>query len=88
MWFHCSRHLDFLGHFELSVLDQENVVARVAFVVDDLIPNEAFLLENVIQLVQLHRAVFGQEGDAFEKVNQLLRLTGINFCQDLGVAAF
>ena len=88
LWLHGSRDLDFLGDFELSVLDQVNVIAGISFVVDGLIPNKTFLLKNVIQLIELHRAVFGQERDTFEKVNQFLGLTGINFGQHLGVAAF
>ena len=86
--FHRARDLYFLGHFELSVLDQVNVIAGISFAVDGLIPNKTFLLENVIQLIELHRAVFGQERDTFEKVNQFLGLTGIDFGQHLGVAAF
>lgn len=88
MWLHGSRDLDFLGDFKLSILDQINVITGISFVVDDLIPNKTFLLKNVIQLIELHRAMFGQEWDTFEKVNQLLGLTGINFGQHLSVAAF
>ena len=53
-----------------------------------MIPNETLLLENVIQLVELHRTMLGQERNTLEKVYQFLGLTGIDFSQHLSVAAF